>query len=382
MRAVIAALAANLGIAVAKFIAFLFTGSASLLAESIHSVADTGNELLLLIGGGRSRRARTELHPFGFGRERYFYAFVVAILLFTVGGVFSIYDGAHKIASPEKIKDAPVALVVLVVCAVLESLSLRTAVREANTERAPRQSWRSFVHVTKSAELPVVLMEDLAALLGLTFAFLGVLLSVVTGSGVWDGAGSVAVGLLLVCAAFIVGYETKSLLIGEAASAEVSASIVAALEHGPQGFRVIHLRTSHVGPDSLLVAAKVAVPGSLPAADLVARIDAAERRVRDAVPIAETIYLEPDIYAPGREDTTDPSIQVVSASRARRSRRAPRPARGTPDAAHSTPGVPPPPEAADSGRDVPPPPEAADSGRDVPPSAEAGDSSRSLPPSA
>jgi cation diffusion facilitator family transporter len=332
MRAVIAALAVNLGIAITKFIAFLFTGSASLLAEAIHSVADTGNEVLLLVGSGRARRARTELHPFGFGRERYFYAFVVAILLFTVGGVFSIYDGVHKIISPEAIRDAPVAIVVLLLCAVLESFSLRTAVREANIERAPRQSWRSFVHVTKSAELPVVLMEDLAALLGLTFAFLGVLLSVLTGSGVWDGAGSVAVGLLLVCASFIVGYEIKSLLIGEAASAEVSSSIVAALEHGPEGFRVIHLRTSHVGPDSLLVAAKVAVPGSLPAADLVARIDAAERRVREAVPIAETIYLEPDIYAPGREDTTDPSIKIVRTSRARHAPR--RPARDGRDPAN------------------------------------------------
>ncbi len=317
MKAVVAALAANLGIAITKFIAFLFTGSASMLAEAIHSVADTGNELLLLIGSGRSRRARTELHPFGFGRERYFYAFIVAVLLFTVGGVFSIYEGVHKILAPEPIRGAPVAFAVLAICVVLESFSLRTAVREANVERLG-QSWRSFVHATKSPELPVVLMEDLAALLGLSFAFLGVLLTVVTGSGKWDGAGSVAIGVLLVCAAFIVGYETKSLLLGEAASPDVSASIVAALEEGPQGFRVIHLRTSHVGPDSLHVAAKVAAPGSLTVAALVARIDAAEKRVRDAVPIAETIYLEPDIYAPGREDADDPSVQVVHRSRPRR----------------------------------------------------------------
>jgi cation diffusion facilitator family transporter len=339
MRAVIAALAVNLGIAITKFIAFLVTGSSSLLAESIHSVADTGNELLLLIGSGRSRRARTELHPFGFGRERYFYAFVVAVLLFTVGGVFSIYEGVHKILSPEPIREPAVAFVVLAVCAVLESFSLRTAIREANVDRRPRQSWRSFVHATKSPELPVVLLEDLAALVGLGFAFLGVLLSVLTHSGVWDGAGSVAVGVLLVCAAFIVGYETKSLLIGEAASAEVSSAIVTALEDGPEGFRVIHLRTSHVGPESLLVAAKVAVPASLPAADLVARIDAAERRVRSAVPIAETIYLEPDIYAPGREDVTDPSIEIVRRSRAGRAgrlsrypRRSPAPPAASPHA--------------------------------------------------
>ena len=310
MRAVVAALAANLGIAIAKFAAFLLTGSASMLAESVHSVADTGNEVLLLIGSGRSRRARNELHPFGFGRERYFYAFVVAVMLFTVGAVFSIYDGVHKIASPEQVRNSGVAFVVLGVCAVLEGFSLRTAVREANHERQGR-GWRSFVHGTKSPELPVVLMEDFAALLGLGFAFLGVLLSDLTHDGVWDGAGSVAVGLLLGCAAFVVGYETKSLLIGESATGEMSAAIVHALEGGSPGFRVIHLRTSHIGPEHLLVVAKVAVPASMTAGDLAAAIDVAEQRVRQAVPIAETIYLEPDIYRPGEADPDDPSVAVV-----------------------------------------------------------------------
>jgi len=329
MRAVIAALAANLGIAITKFIAFLITGSASMLAESVHSVADTSNELLLLLGHGRSRRARTELHPFGFGRERYFYAFVVAVLLFTVGAVFSIYDGVHKILAPEQVRRPEVAFAVLFVSAVLESFSLRTAIRESNRERGER-SWQSFVHATKAPELPVVLLEDLAALLGLWFAFLGVLLSVVTGNGVWDGVGSVAIGVLLGCAAFVVGYETKSLLLGESASADMSASIVHALEEGPDGFPVIHMRTSHVGPESLLVAAKIAVPGSLTAAVLAARIDAAEQRVREAVPIADTIYLEPDIYVPAREDATDPSIQVVR--RSRRTRPGQRPGSDPPPA--------------------------------------------------
>jgi cation diffusion facilitator family transporter len=322
MKAVFAALGANLGIAIIKFVAFLFTGSASMLAEAVHSVADTGNELLLLLGSGRSRRARTELHPFGYGRERYFYAFVVAVMLFTVGAVFSVYDGLHKVLHPEPVDSAGIAFGVLGAAFVLESFSLRTAIREANRERGGR-SWRSFVHATKSPELPVVLMEDFAALLGLTFAFSGVLLSVLTGSGVWDGAGSVGIGLLLACAAFVVGYETKSLLIGESASAEVSTSIVSAIEDGPERFRVIHLRTSHVGPESLLVTAKIAVSGTLPAATLAAGIDAAERRVREKVPIAETIYLEPDIYAPAREDATDPSIQVVRRSRRVRAPRRP-----------------------------------------------------------
>ncbi|MGH3277661.1 MAG: cation diffusion facilitator family transporter [Trebonia sp.] len=320
MKAVVAALAANLGIAIAKFAAFLLTGSASMLAESVHSVADTGNETLLLIGGGRSRRARTAEHPFGFGRERYFYGFVVAVMLFTVGSVFSIYDGIHKIVNPGELDSPAIAYVVLGLSAVLESLSLRTAIHEANEVRQQGHGWRQFVHATKTPELPVVLLEDSAALIGLFFAFLGVLLSQLTGHSEWDGVGSVAVGILLACAAFIVGYETKSLLIGEAASEQTSAQIVAALEGGPERFRLIHLRTSHIGPDSLLVAAKVGVPPDRAAADLAADIDAAEKRVRAAVSIAETIYLEPDIYRPDQEDPLDPSIATV-----RRVSRRPRP---------------------------------------------------------
>lgn len=310
MKAVIAALAANLAIAIAKFAAFLLTGSASMLAESVHSVADTSNELLLLIGGGRSRRGRTVDHPFGFGRERYFYAFVVAVMLFTVGAVFSLYDGIHKILSPGQLDSPIIAYAVLGVSAVLEGLSLRTAIGEANQHRDGR-GWRAFVHLTKIPELPVVLLEDSAALIGLAFAFLGVLLSQLTGHDEWDGAGSVGVGLLLACAAFIVGYETKSLLIGESATEDASGKIVTALEGGPEDYRLIHLRTSHIGPDHLLVTAKIGVRGSLTAVELAAGINAAEKRIRAAVPIAETIYLEPDIYHPGQEDVSDPSVEVV-----------------------------------------------------------------------
>jgi len=319
VKAVIAALAANVGIAIAKFAAFLLTGSASMLAEAVHSVADTGNEVLLLIGAGRSRRARTAEHPFGFGRERYFYAFVVAVMLFTVGAVFSIYDGVHKIVSGGELSSPYVAYAVLGVSMILESFSLRTAIHEANEVRGDR-SWRKFVHLTKTPELPVVLLEDTAALIGLALAFLGVLLSQLTGNDKWDGVGSVAVGVLLGCAAFIVGYETKSLLIGESASEEMSARIVASLEAGPEPFRLIHLRTSHISPDALLVAAKIGVPPELTAAELAAGINAAEQRVRAAVPIAETIYLEPDIYHPGQEDPADPSVEIVQRTTRRRSR--------------------------------------------------------------
>ena len=313
MKAVIAALIANLGIAVVKFVAFLITGSASMLAESVHSLADTGNEVLLLIGRGRSGRPRTSEHPFGFGRERYFYAFVVAVMLFTVGAAFSVYDGIHKMLRPGPIHDAGIALAVLVIAAVLESFSLRTGVHEANEVRRGRP-WPTFIRRTKAPELPVVLLEDMAALIGLGFAFTGVSLSWATGDGVWDGAGSLAIGLLLACAAAILAVETKSLLIGESAGTEVERQVVAAIEDSPDVERVIHLRTIHVGPDLIVVAAKIAVRPTDSAAQVAATIDAAEVRIRAAVPIAETIYLEPDIYRASRINDADPSVQAAHAA--------------------------------------------------------------------
>ena len=314
MRAVLAALAANLGIAITKFIAFLLTGSASMLAESVHSVADTGNQLLLIIGRGRARRPRSQAHPFGFGRERYFYGFVVSVMLFTVGAAFSIFDGIRKIGSPEPIHDSLVAFIVLGVAAVMEGFSLRTGIAESDRVRGGR-SWWTFIRQAKAPELPVVLLEDIAALVGLAFAFAGVALSVATGNGRWDGAGSLAIGVLLATAAAILAVETKSMLIGEAASTEVQQQIVAALEDGPEMLGVIHLRTLHLSPDSLLVTAKVAVRGDETASQVAAGIDAAEQRVRAAVPIAATIYLEPDVYHPSLADRADPSIQAVLRSR-------------------------------------------------------------------
>jgi len=314
MTAVMAALAANLGIAVTKFVAFLLTGSASMLAEAVHSVADTGNELLLIVGRGRSIRPRSDEHPFGFGRERYFYGFVVSVMLFTVGGAFSVYDGVHKIMNPEAIHSPLVAFVVLAASAVLEGFSLRTGIREANGVRGDR-SWGTFIRRTKAPELPVVLLEDLAALIGLVFAFAGVALSVITDDGRWDGAGSLAIGVLLATAAAILAVEMKSLLIGEAASPDMQQMIVTALEDGPEVVRVIHMRTVHISPDSVLVAAKIAIREEDTATQITTGIDAAERRVRAAVPTATTIYLEPDIYHPARADQTDPSIRSVQRGR-------------------------------------------------------------------
>jgi cation diffusion facilitator family transporter len=320
LRAVLAALGANLGIAATKFIAFAVTGSASMLAEAVHSVADSGNQVLLLLGRARSRRARTEKHPFGFGRERYFYAFVVALVLFTVGALFSVYEGIHKITHPEPVRSPVVAFVVLAIATVAESFSLRTAVRESRPQREGH-GWFAYIRRAKAPEIPAILLEDMAALAGLFLAAVGVGLAVITGKEVWDGVGSLAIGALLACVAVILAVETKSLLIGESASADVERAIVAALEDGADVERVIHMRTLHLGPDSLLVAAKIAVRPCERAVDVAAAIDAAERRVRAAVPIARTIYLEPDLYQPTRADVTDPAIRAVRRRPGRSSRR-------------------------------------------------------------
>lgn len=318
-RAVLAALAANLGIAATKFAAFVITGSASLLAESVHSVADSGNQFLLLIGQRRAGREETEQHQFGFGAERYVYAFIVAVVLFVVGAIFSVYEGISRIRHPEDVLSPAVAFTVLAVALALEAFSFRTAISQSNESRG-RVTWRAFIRRAKAPELPIVLLEDSAALIGLGFALFAVILSTVTGDGRWDGAGSIAIGVLLGCVAAVLAVEMKSLLIGESASPEVQRAIVAAIEKAPQIEQVIHLRTLHVGPDSLLVAAKVAVKPSELAEDIAAAIDEAERRIRARVPIAGLIYLEPDLYEAARQDSADPAVRAVSAARSSRLR--------------------------------------------------------------
>jgi cation diffusion facilitator family transporter len=305
-RAVFAALLANLGIAVAKFIAFGVTGAASLLAEAIHSVADTGNQGLLMVGDRRAQRKADERHPFGYGADRYFYAFVVALVLFSVGALFALYEGVHKIRDPHDIERPAIAFVVLGVAIVLESFSFRTAFRESRKIKPEGQSWAAFVRRSKTPELPVVLLEDSAALLGLGCALIGITAAVVTDDGRWDGLGSLAIAALLAFVAAVLAVEMKSLLIGESASSANVDEIVKALLAGPEVSRVIHLRTLHLGPDELLVAAKIAVEHDDTAAEIARGIDAAERRVRAAVPIAQVIYLEPDLdrSASGVEPTS------------------------------------------------------------------------------
>ncbi|MGQ0464857.1 MAG: cation diffusion facilitator family transporter [Sporichthyaceae bacterium] len=294
-KAVVAALLANTGIAVTKFVAFLLTRSSSMLAESIHSLADAGNQVLLLFGGKRAQRAATPLHPFGYGRERYVYAFLVSIVLFTVGGGFALYEGIHKIRDPHAIDSWHwVPVVVLVAAIVMESFSFRTAIVESNHVRGDA-TWVQFVRRAKSPELPVILLEDLGALVGLVLALGGVSMTLITDNGRWDGAGSCAIGVLLVVIAIILAVETKSLLLGEGASAEAVARIVGALEAEPAVQRVIHMKTVHLGPEELLVAAKIAVRGEDTAASVAAAINSAETRIRAAEPTARVIYLEPDL---------------------------------------------------------------------------------------
>ncbi|WP_214408677.1 cation diffusion facilitator family transporter [Sphaerisporangium fuscum] len=294
-KAIMAALGANLAIAVSKFVAFLFTGSSSMLAESVHSVADSGNQALLLFGDRQSKKRASRKHPFGYGRERFFYAFVVSVVLFTIGAVFSIYEGIEKIAHPHDVESPIWAFAVLVFAIVAEGFSFRTAIKESNALKG-EHSWFSFIRRAKAPELPVVLLEDFGALLGLVFALFGVAMAVVTGNGMWDGVGTLMIGLLLAVIAVILAVETKSLLIGESATPEVEDKICEALENSPEVSKVIHLRTMHLGPEELLVAAKIAVEHDDTASEIAKGIDEAERRIREAVPMARVIYLEPDLY--------------------------------------------------------------------------------------
>ncbi len=293
-RAILAALGANSGIAVTKFIAAGISGSASMFAEAIHSVADTGNQVLLLLGGKRAKRLATPTHPFGYGRSRYIYAFMVSIVLFSVGGMFSILEGVEKLTHPHELTDAWIPLTVLGIAIVLESFSLRTALRAAKEVRG-RSSLYNFIRHAKSPELPVVILEDIAALLGLIFAFGGVGLTVLTHDAAWDAIGTLAIGALLILVAIVLGIETSSLLVGEGATANDTQLIAKALRDSEGVEDIIHMKTLYIGPEELMVAAKIAVKATDKATDIANAIDIAEANIRKAVPTALVIYLEPDI---------------------------------------------------------------------------------------
>ena len=293
-KAVLAALLANTGIAISKFVAFAITGSTSMLSEAIHSVADSLNQVLLLVGGKRSKRVADDKYQFGYGRVRYVYGFIVAIVLFMVGGIYSVYEGWHKWSHPEPVTDYWVAIGVLSIAILLETFSFRTAIIETNKVRG-NSSFAKFVKDARQPELPVILLEDFGALIGLVFALVGVGAAVITGDGRWDGMGAMAIGLLLIVIAIILVREMSAMLVGEGALPEEYDAVQAALESAPLVERVIHLRTLHVGPDALLVGAKIAIANSQTAEDIARGIDEAERLLRLAVPSAQYVFLEPDL---------------------------------------------------------------------------------------
>jgi cation diffusion facilitator family transporter len=315
-KAIVAALLANLGIAVAKFIAWALSGSASMLAEAIHSVADSGNQLLLMLGGRKAAKKADQAHPFGYGRERYVSAFVVSIVLFSLGGLFAVYEGIDKLTHPHAIDQTWwwLPLVVLLIAIVLESFSLRTAVRESDLVRDKGQSWLSFVRRSKAPELPVVLLEDTGALTGLAFALLGVGLTLITGNPLFDALGTLMIGLLLIVIALVLGMETKSLLVGEGANPADHDLIVDAISGTPGVVKLIHIKTLYLGPDELMVAAKIALAADKTIRDAAGDIDEIERRIRQAVPAARVIYLEPDVYRPSLDPEPPTDAFVLKSS--------------------------------------------------------------------
>ncbi|MGL6236636.1 MAG: cation diffusion facilitator family transporter [Segniliparus sp.] len=293
-KAIIAALSANLGIAVAKFVGFALTGSSSMLAEGVHSVADTSNQALLLRGQAAARRSPDPEHPFGYGRSRYFYAFIVALVIFLLGAVFAIFEGIEKIHEPHKLENPWIAVAILGVAVLLEGYSFATAWGESR-KSMDGQSLFQFVRHTRNPELPVVLLEDAGALIGLVLALGGVGLSLVTGDPVWDGIATLCIGVLLATIALVLIVEMGSLLIGEGATPDQQRQILLALQEGPEIERVIHCRTLYLGPDELLVAAKVAVPGNTDLTTIAKAVDTVEARLRERVPEVDLIYIEPDV---------------------------------------------------------------------------------------
>jgi len=312
-RAIVAAMLANLGIAVTKLIAALFSGSGAMLAEAVHSFADTINQVLLLIGGRRSRKEADEEHPFGYGRARFLYGFLVAIILFSVGGAYSIYEGVHKLQNPEPLEVPWLPIAVILVSMVLEGFSFRTA-RQESLPFKGSGSWVSFIRRAKAPELPIVLLEDTAALTGLGFALLGVGLTIITGNPVFDAIGTLFIGALLIAVALILGIETKSLLIGEGASPENVATIRDALNAHPTVESLIHMKTLYLGPDELMIAAKVAFPKATRLVEIATAIDALEADIRAKIPAARVIYIEPDLYHPPGEGNPATDAIVIKGS--------------------------------------------------------------------
>jgi cation diffusion facilitator family transporter len=300
LRAIVAAITANVGLAAAKLIGFALTGSASMLAEACHSIADTSNQGLLLIGRARSRRQESPHHPFGYGAERFFWAFLVSVLLLVGGAFVAIFKGVRSVIDPQPVEHLPWALGILGVALLLDGTSLLIATRSAPRRR--REGWLAYIRRTKHPEVPVILLEDTTSVTGVLVALLALGLTAVTGNPVWDGVGSIVIGLLLTAMALILARETQSLLIGEAALPETEAKVRAAMLEDEAVDDLVYLRTLHLGPDELFVEAKVRMDPDLRVRDVALAIDRIENRVRRRAPQARIISIEPDIPRPDDPD--------------------------------------------------------------------------------
>jgi cation diffusion facilitator family transporter len=291
-RAVLAALFANMGIAVAKFVAFIFTGASSMLAEAIHSAADSGNQALLLLGGKLSRREASNRHPFGYGRERYFWSFIVALVIFSIGATFAIYEGIDKIRHPHEI-DAPIwAFTVLSLGIVLESFSFRTAIAESRLVKGT-SSWYRFIRQSRTPELPVVLLEDFGALIGLALALSALAIAVIWEAPIWDGIGTLSIGAVLAAIAVALAVEMKSLLIGEGLTKKDNEAVIEEIEKTEGVNRLIHIRTQYLGPEEVLIGVKAEFQNHLSIDSLRQVIDSLEANIKAVVPAAGPIYIEP-----------------------------------------------------------------------------------------
>jgi len=292
VRTILYALGANLAIAAAKSAAAVFTGSSAMLAEAIHSFADSGNQGLLLWGMKQAKRPPSPDYPLGWGKALFFWSFVVALVLFSLGGLFSVYEGWHKLAQPEPLAYAWVAVAVLAFGLAAETVSLRACLHEVNKVRGERTLWRWF-RESRQSELVVIFGEDLAALLGLALALTAILLTIYTGNPMWDAFGSIAIGVVLVVVAILVGIEIKALLIGQSAEPETEARLREALQRQPGVARVYRMITMQLGT-SLMVAVKVKMKAAA-ARDMIADINRAEAALRAEFPEIQWLFFEPDV---------------------------------------------------------------------------------------
>lgn len=293
LGALVAAFLANVGIAISKFIAFIVTGSASMLAEAIHSMADSSNQVLLYFGGREAKKSPTKEHPFGFGRAHFLYAFLVSIILFSLGGAFAIYEGIHKIIRPEMIESPVIAYVVLGIAVLLEGFALKTALHEARSFKPESQDWWQFLRRTKSVNHIVLALEDSTALIGLSVAAIGITLTLTTGNPVWDGVASLVIGLLLATVALVLYREIRSLLIGESVSPRIGREMREIIL-GVEGVdKILDLKTIYTGPTEMLVTMEIEVSKNKTAKSIDSMVHEIEYGIRSTFSAAKLIYIEP-----------------------------------------------------------------------------------------